>query len=159
MLTYREVNRDEIKAVMSLCNRTFTGEQEIPENLNNIPDKKKRCWYCAEENEQIIGIIALFMEDDGWHAGRFALEREYRNKGIGSNLIFYAFREAFHTGIDEIILEGRPATVASVLQANSRIRYYPVYVKTRESLRQGLSRNLLFHPQNRMYPSTEDRNL
>ena len=111
MILYRRAREDELDAVMDLVIRTFTGEQGIPLELNYLDQEKDPCWFCAEEDGVVIGTVAFFQESDGWHAGRFAIRPEYRRRRIGTQLISYAFTKMFSTGIEEIVMEGRPATV------------------------------------------------
>ena len=111
MITFRRARPEEMDIIMDLVVRIFTGEQEIPLELNYIPEEKEPRWFCAEEDGRVIGTIAFFREEDGWHAGRFALKPEYRGRHIGTQLISYAFGDIFDSDIRQINMEGRPTTV------------------------------------------------
>ena len=74
MIICRRATPDELGTIMDLEIRTFTGEQEIPEEMNYLPDSRTPQWFCALEDGAIVGAIAFFREDGDWHAGRFAIE-------------------------------------------------------------------------------------
>ena len=132
MINYRKANQNELETIMSLVVRTFTGEQGIPEELNYLPAEKEPRWYCAEENGHIIGAVAFFRDRGNWHAGRFALEPAYRGRNIGTNLAAFARRDMFDSGICEIVMEGRPATVhiLTKLGAETTGKEFPFYAST-----------------------------
>ena len=132
MILYRRADPHEIETIMSLVVRTFTGEQGIPEEMNYLPAEKEPRWYCAAEDGRIIGTVAFFREENGWHAGRFALEPIYRGRHIGTGLITHAFRDLFDSGIREVIMEGRPATVHILTKLGAEItgEGFPFYSST-----------------------------
>jgi N-acetylglutamate synthase-like GNAT family acetyltransferase len=132
MILYRRAAPDEIETIMSLVVRTFAGEQGIPEEMNYLPAKKEPRWYCAAEDGRIIGTVAFFREQGEWHAGRFALEPLYRGQHIGTGLVSYAFRDVFESGIREVVMEGRPATVHILTKLGAEItgEEFPFYSST-----------------------------
>lgn len=131
-IIYRKAEPDEMETIMTLVVRTFTGEQEIPFELNFIPKEKEPQWFCAEEDNQIIGVIAFFREKDGWHGGRFALEPACRNRHIGTELVIHAFQKMFDSGVHEIMMEGRPATVHILTKLGAEVtgEEFPFYKST-----------------------------
>ena len=137
MITFRRAGPEEMDAIMDLVVRTFTGEQEIPLELNYIPEEKEPRWFCAEEDGRIIGTIAFFREEDGWHAGRFALKPEYRSRQIGTQLVTYAFGDIFDSGIRQINMEGRPTTVHILTKLGAEVtgEAFPFYSSTCTPLR------------------------
>ena len=132
MAVYRRAREDEMDAIMDLVVRTFTGEQDIPSEMNYIEEQRNPHWFCAEDRGRIIGTIAFFQENGEWHAGRFAMEPEFRGRHIGSELIAYAFEEMFNAGAREIIMEGRPATVHILTKQGAEItgEPFPFYRST-----------------------------
>ena len=137
MIRYRAAKQDEIETIMALVIRTFSGEQGIPAELNPIPAEKEPRWYCAEENNRIIGTVAFFREADGWHAGRFALEPACRGRHIGTNLVCYAFADMFCSGIGEVYMEARPTTVHILTKMGAEItgEEFPFFLSTCTPLR------------------------
>ena len=111
--------------IMDLVIRTFTGEQDIPLEMNYIPAEKNPQWFCAEEKGKLIGAVAFFRETEMWHAGRFAIESEYRGTHIGTQLISFAFMEMFGTGMEETTMEARPATVHSLTKLGAQVTGEP----------------------------------
>lgn len=132
MIVYRRVSEEELDNIMDLVIRTFTGEQDIPYEMNYIPSEKNPQWFCAEENGKIIGTVVFFREDEMWHAGRFALEPEYRGKHIGTQLISFAFTEMFGIGMKETVMEARPATVHILTKLGAQVtgEQFPFYRET-----------------------------
>ena len=132
MLVCRRAYDEEINSIMELVIRTFTGEQDIPQELNYLPAEKQPHWFCAEENGKLVGTIAFFRESDGWHAGRIAIEPRCRGQHIGTRLISYALSEMFGTGAEEIRLEARPITVHILTGLGAQItgEPFPFYRST-----------------------------
>ena len=60
MIICRRATPDELGTIMDLEIRTFTGEQEIPEEMNYLPDSCTPQWFCALEDGAIVGAIAFF---------------------------------------------------------------------------------------------------
>ena len=137
MIICRRATPDELDTIMDLEVRTFTGEQEIPREMNYLPDSSTPQWFCALEDGEIIGAVAFFREDGAWHAGRFAMEPAYRGRHIGTQLITWAFGEMFSSGVEEIIMDGRPATVHILLKLGAEVtgETYPFYASTCTPLR------------------------
>ncbi len=121
MILYRRACENDLESIMKLLKRTFSLEQGIPEEMNALPQDKKPQWFCAAENETVIGTIAFFQETDGWHAGRFAVEPSYRGRHIGTELLIFALREMFMSGADEIKMDGRPATARIMTRLGAEI--------------------------------------
>ena len=132
MIVCRHASDEEMNSIMALVIRTFNGEQDIPADMNYLPPDKQPQWFCAEDGGKLIGTIAFFKEDDGWHAGRFALEPACRGRHIGTRLASYAFSEMFDRGVEEIVMEARPTTVhiLTKLGAHATGEPFPFYSST-----------------------------
>ena len=132
MIEYRQVKPEEMDSVMDLVVRTFTGEQGIPAEMNYLPPERTPQWFCAAEDGAILGTVACFREEDGWHAGRFAIEPALRGRHIGTPMISHAFSEMFASGVEEIRMEGRPATVHILTKLGAEItgEPFPFYSDT-----------------------------
>lgn len=131
-MVLRNASVEDMGSIMDLVIRTFAGEQDIPADMNYLPLDKQPHWFCAEDAGKLIGTIAFFKEDDGWHAGRFALEPSYRGQHIGTRLVSYSFSEMFNKGIEEIIMEGRPTTVHILTKLGAQVtgQPFPFYRST-----------------------------
>ena len=131
-MVLRNASVEDMGSIMDLVIRTFAGEQDIPADMNYLPLDKQPHWFCAEDAGKLIGTISFFKEDDGWHAGRFALEPSYRGQHIGTRLVFYSFSEMFNKGIEEIIMEGRPTTVHILTKLGAQVtgQPFPFYRST-----------------------------
>ena len=131
-MVLRNASVEDMGSIMDLVIRTFAGEQDIPADMNYLPLDKQPHWFCAEDAGKLIGTIAFFKEDDGWHAGRFALEPSYRGQHIGTRLVSYSFSEMFNKGIKEIIMEGRPTSVHILTKLGAQVtgQPFPFYRST-----------------------------
>lgn len=102
---------DKYKAdVDRLLTGAFSDEQNIPENLINIPDEYETNWWIARSGEYLLGAVACWKENNECHWGRFAVDPAYRGLGIGKKLAFISLKESF-VEADEIITEARDTTV------------------------------------------------
>ncbi|MCS3429537.1 GNAT family N-acetyltransferase [Klebsiella sp. BIGb0407] len=108
--------RDKYRAdVASLLIETFSNEQNIPENLINIPKEYESNWWIARSGEYLLGAVACWKENAEYHWGRFAVEQAYRGLGIGKKLASVSLKECF-LETDEIITEARDTTVKIISQ-------------------------------------------
>ena len=46
MIVYRHASDEEMNSIMDLVIRTFTGEQDIPADMNYLPPDKQPHWFC-----------------------------------------------------------------------------------------------------------------
>ena len=55
MIVYRHATDEEMNGIMDLVIRTFTGEQDIPADMNYLSAGKQPHWFCAEDAGKLIG--------------------------------------------------------------------------------------------------------
>lgn len=89
----------------------FSSEQNIPSDLIPIYDNFKALWWCARVGEDILGVVASWIENYEWHWGRFAVQKDFRGLGIGKQLAIYSLEHTFSQGADKIFIEARDTTV------------------------------------------------
>ena len=84
----------------------------------------------AEENDKVIGYIAITYCLDEAEINIIAVTREYRRKGIASALLDKACETLIETGIDKIFLEVRKSnTSAQKLYEKHNFKYIGVRPK------------------------------
>ena len=110
----------EMDEIMSLVCDTFE-EQGIPGELDYITEEHSPIWWCAEENDAIIGTIASYIEDGKTHLGRFAVKPAYRGRGLGTKLLRFAIEDLFAHDVEKIYTESRPVTVKILEKMGAKI--------------------------------------
>lgn len=107
----RRASAADMPSIFNMVDRVFYGEQRIPRELHPIPDSKAPQWWCAEQGGEIIGMVVMYREEDGWHMGRMAVMEELRGRHLGTRLLRFALEDAFCSGVEEIRFEARDTTV------------------------------------------------
>ena len=107
MIKVREVRLHEIDVVYELASRCFT-EKYLPELFYNIYSEWSKGFLVAEYNGKIVGFIAGSKITS--IEGRILLlgvEKPFRRKGIGSQLLEYFLKVCLAEGIKQVRLEVR----------------------------------------------------
>ena len=120
-MNIRRAKADDMEEILALTCRVFEGEQEIPRSLNPIPAERCPQWWCAEEDGALLGCVALFREDGGWHMGRFALLPACRGRHLGTALLRAALSEVFQQDIPAVSMEARDTTVHILKKFGARV--------------------------------------
>ena len=117
---------EQMDHVLAFLEEVFAGEQNIPAALNNISEDLKPIWWYAECESEMAGVIAGWTENDAWHLGRFAVNRELRGLGIGKQLITFALTEIFKHGAEDIVTEARDVSVAILEKLGGKVTGEPI---------------------------------
>lgn len=110
MMEIRRAGPADMEQLMALLERVFEGEQGIPRQLNAIPAERCPQWWCAEEDGQIVGSVALFREGTDWHIGRFVIDPALRGRHLGTQLLTLALHDVFQQDIAQVSMEVRDTT-------------------------------------------------
>jgi DNA-binding MarR family transcriptional regulator/ribosomal protein S18 acetylase RimI-like enzyme len=110
-ILFEELSSIYYEEAMKLVIEVFYKEQNIPKDLIPISQKYKPMWWCIRIGEDIIGAVASWAENDVYHIGRIAVDKKFRNLGIGKKLIINSVEEVFRIGAEQIYLEARDITV------------------------------------------------
>lgn len=110
-IVVRRAEDKDMEAVMKLQVATFTGEQQIPEELICLPEERRPQWWAAFRGEELMGAVASWQEDGVQHAGRFAVNPDSRGLGLGKKLARKAFDDLFAQDVEEIHMEARDVSV------------------------------------------------
>jgi len=99
---------------MELLIKTFSVEQNIPENLVPIPPSKDPKWWCVRVGEDVLGAAAAWQDSGQWHWGRFAVDKNFRSLGIGKIMAFESITALFSGVTDKIVIEARDIAVGII---------------------------------------------
>jgi len=85
--------------IMQLRRKTFVIEKNIPREIEFDGKDAEFMHFCLYDNNELIAYARVNVVEDKVHAGRVAVKREYRRKGLGA-LLFkyieeYAVKECF----------------------------------------------------------------
>lgn len=108
---FRKATDADMPMIMDMQVAVFHGEQGIPAEDIKMSKKDHQQWFCVEQNGEIIGSVAGWMEENKTHMGRFVIRPDLRRQGIGRKLVRLAFETLMEQGVEEFFMEGRDATV------------------------------------------------
>ena len=117
MILIRELRKEDLESLKVLLNE-LNNELDLKHKINettidlvyNAMDKYPEIYsnHVVVEDNKIIGFLSLIFYKSFLHVGGTALINElivaekYRNKGIGTQLVYKAFELAIKIGLDEI---------------------------------------------------------
>lgn len=125
-IIFEKLSSNYYEAVMKLVIEVFNKEQNIPEEIIPVSPKLKPIWWCIRIGEDIIGVVASWVENDEYHLGRIAVDKKFRKLGIGNKLIINSIEEIFAIGGERIYLEARDVTVKILQKIGGKIIDNPV---------------------------------
>ncbi|WP_411678858.1 GNAT family N-acetyltransferase [Clostridium thailandense] len=111
---------------IKLATEVFTYEQNIPEKLIPISAELSQIWWCARVGEDIVGVIAAWNENNQWHLGRFAVDRNLRGLEIGKKMLILSLNEIFNLDVEEVFVEARDITVRMLEQFGCKVVEEPI---------------------------------
>ncbi|MBQ8433462.1 MAG: GNAT family N-acetyltransferase [Clostridia bacterium] len=88
MLKISIADNTNIDKVYALRNEVFVIEQQVDPTIERDERDKEATHIVATMDNLVVGCARLFWED-GAHIGRFAVAKEYRNKGVGRAICQY----------------------------------------------------------------------
>ncbi|MDF3003159.1 MAG: acetyltransferase [Bacillota bacterium] len=120
-LTIERLPEAYMGTALALLDDVFAGEQDIPVALNDVPEEREPIWWYAENDSQMVGVIAGWKENDTWHLGRFAVNSRLRGLGIGKRLMLFALEEIFKLGAETIYTEARDVSVSILSKLGGKV--------------------------------------
>ena len=100
----REIGKGGLMLMTSLRIRedVFHYEQGIDKSLMT-DDKDREAYHCIIYDFGIpIGTGRLYEDDKGYHIGRVAVNKEYRGKGLGKDIVTGLMDKAWEVGAEKI---------------------------------------------------------
>ncbi len=102
-----EINNSDFDKAYNVLESSFIPAELKPrEVLRSQWNKGELSVMCIEENEEIAGVITLWVFSDFVFAENFAVDKRFRNKGIGAELLQEVIKKYQNK---RIVLEVEPA--------------------------------------------------
>ena len=84
-------NRLELETCLSIREKVFVKEQNIPVDLEMDDNNVDSVSICAIMNKKYVGTARYRVTSYGFKLERFAVLKEFRNQGIGKALVQFMF--------------------------------------------------------------------
>ncbi len=83
----------DFNEIHALYDRCFPDDERIP--FNHLVDTISidRPFYAVYDDEQLVGLVSIFLIDDLVYLSYLAVEERFRNKGIGSAIVNMVARD------------------------------------------------------------------
>ncbi|MFD2200726.1 GNAT family N-acetyltransferase [Shivajiella indica] len=105
---------------MDLMVKVFTLEQKIPEDYLPVSIYPQNSWGIISQNN-LIALCIAWKEEELWHWGRYAVDPQWRGKGLGKRLAFRSLNEMFESGVEEIHIDARDITLKLLTQFGGKV--------------------------------------
>jgi predicted GNAT family N-acyltransferase len=108
MITSKIVSTaDELKKVYDLRVEVFVNEQKVPPELELDEWDKTAVHILASNEKETVGCGRIILAPDHAHIGRIAVKKNYRNKGIGKQMMLALIEICIESGAKKIILHSQ----------------------------------------------------
>ncbi len=84
---YEELSKHELHEVLALRSRVFVVEQEITEEPEVDGRDPLAHHLLLWDEDQLVGTIRLLCDREPIKVGRVAVDREYRQRGLGTKMM------------------------------------------------------------------------
>jgi predicted GNAT family N-acyltransferase len=110
---------DEAKSqVMPIRHEVFIKEQEVPEELEWDEFDHDALHAIVKKDQEVIGTARLIIDKANARIGRMAIQKEYRDQGIGQKLLSILIQIAKEKGAQECILHAQTHAIAFYAKAD-----------------------------------------
>jgi predicted GNAT family N-acyltransferase len=110
---------DEAKSqVMPIRHDVFIKEQEVPEELEWDEFDQDALHAIVKKDQGVIGTARLIMDNSIARIGRMAIQKEYREQGIGQKLLSILIQTAKEKGAQECILHAQTHAITFYAKAD-----------------------------------------
>jgi predicted GNAT family N-acyltransferase len=104
---------DEAKSqVMPIRHEVFIKEQEVPEELEWDEFDQDALHAIVKKDQEVIGTARLIIDKANARIERMAIQKEYREQGIGQKLLSILIQTAKEKGAQECILHAQTHAIA-----------------------------------------------
>ncbi len=104
---------DEAKShVMPIRREVFINEQQVPEELEWDEFDQDALHAIVKKEQDVIGTARLIIDGQEAKIGRMAIQKEYRDQGIGQKLLLTLIKTAKEKGAQECILHAQTHAIA-----------------------------------------------
>jgi len=110
---------DEAKShVMPIRHDVFIKEQEVPVELEWDEFDQNALHAIVKKENQVIGTARLIIDNTIAKIGRMAIQKEYRQQGIGQELLSTLIQRAKEKGAQQCILHAQAHAIAFYAKAD-----------------------------------------
>jgi predicted GNAT family N-acyltransferase len=110
---------DEAKnQVMPIRHEVFVNEQKVPEELEWDELDQDALHAIVKKDQQVIGTARLIIDNTNARIGRMAIQKEYRQQGIGQKLLLTLIQAAKEKGVQECNLHAQTHAIAFYAKAD-----------------------------------------
>jgi predicted GNAT family N-acyltransferase len=103
---------DAKSLVMPIRHEIFIKEQEVPEKLEWDEFDQDALHAIVKKENQVIGTARLIIDNTIAKIGRMAIQKKYRQQGIGQELLSALIQKAKEKGAQECILHAQTHAIA-----------------------------------------------
>jgi predicted GNAT family N-acyltransferase len=103
---------DAKSLVMPIRHEIFIKEQEVPEELEWDEFDQYALHAIVKKDQEVIGTARLIIDKANARIGRMAIQKEYRQQGIGQKLLSILIQTAKEKGAQECILHAQTHAIA-----------------------------------------------
>jgi hypothetical protein len=104
--------------VMPIRHEIFIHEQKVPEELEWDEFDQDALHAIVKKDQQVIGTARLIINNTIAKIGRMAIQKEYREQGIGQKLLSTLIQTAKEKGAQECILHAQTHAIAFYAKAD-----------------------------------------
>jgi predicted GNAT family N-acyltransferase len=104
--------------VMPIRHEIFIKEQKVPEELEWDEFDQNALHAIVKQENQVIGTARLIIDNTIARIGRMAIQKEYREQGIGQKLLSILIQTAKEKGAQECILHAQTHAIAFYAKAD-----------------------------------------
>jgi predicted GNAT family N-acyltransferase len=97
---------------MPIRHEVFIKEQEVPEELEWDEFDQDALHATVKKDQEVIGTARLIIDNAKARIGRMAIQKEYREQGIGQKLLSILIQTAKEKGAQECILHAQTHAIA-----------------------------------------------
>ena len=99
-------------ASMGIREDVFHTEQGIDKAMMS-DDKDKEAYHCVIYDFGMpIGCGRLYKDNEGFHIGRVAINKKYRGKGLGKDIVRGLMEKAWEVGADKISIHAQKSVIS-----------------------------------------------
>ena len=104
--------------VMPIRHEVFIKEQEVPEELEWDEFDQDALHAIVKKDQEVIGTARLIIDKANARIGRMAIQKEYREQGIGQKLLSKLIQTAKEKSAQECILHAQTHAIAFYAKAD-----------------------------------------
>ncbi|MEJ6952398.1 peptide-methionine (S)-S-oxide reductase MsrA [Natronospora cellulosivora (SeqCode)] len=107
LIVKKVANEKELEEIFALREKVFVGEQGVPINIERDDADSEAVHILAKNEDKVIACARLVIIDDYAKLGRLAVDREFRRKGVGSEVCKAIINIAREMRLKKIILHAQ----------------------------------------------------